>query len=238
VGNHAYHQAHSRGYLQATVVVTQDLNTPEKDTRPVAFFDFDGTLTTGDTLMPFLKYVVGAPTYYAKLVLLSPVLIAYFLKFLRNDIAKQIVLKRYLAGHHIDELFELGKRFSEEVIPTMLRPEGMERLRWHQEQGHECVLVSASLDIYLNSWAESEQFSEAICTNLQNAIDGRVSGKLLGENCYGKEKVRRVLMRQNQRQLAETFAYGDTEGDMPLIILANKGYIWESNNKSFIAIKR
>lgn len=134
--------------------------------RPVAFFDFDGTLTTGDTLMPFLKFVVGTPTYYAKLALVSPVLAAYFAKLLRNDIAKQIVLKQYLAGYHIDDLFERGQRFCDEVIPTMLRPEGMERLRWHQEQGHECVLVSASMDVYLNAWAKREGFSEVICTAL------------------------------------------------------------------------
>jgi len=216
--------------------VTQAPNTPEKDTRPVAFFDFDGTLTTGDTLMPFLKYVVGAPTYYAKLILLSPVLAAYFAKLLRNDIAKQIVLKQYLAGYHIDELFELGKRFSEEVIPTMLRPEGMERLRWHQEQGHECVLVSASMDVYLSTWAKQESFLEVICTALERDTDGRVSGKMQGENCYGKEKLRRVLAWRDGRSSVATFAYGDTAGDIPLVSSVEKGYIWKKDINSFVDI--
>jgi HAD superfamily hydrolase (TIGR01490 family) len=204
--------------------MTQTSHIPEEDTRPVAFFDFDGTLTTGDTLMPFLKYVVGAPTYYAKLALLSPVLAAYFLKLLRNDIAKQIVLKQYLAGYHIDDLFELGKRFSENVIPTMLRLEGMERLRWHQEQGHVCVLVSASLDIYLNAWAKSTQFSKTICTTLQSAIDGRVSGKLLGGNCHGEEKALRIESFLREKCGAYTYAYGDTSGDIPMLKKVDEGY--------------
>src|SRR5690606_38030685 len=187
VGDHADHQAYPRGHLQTDVAMSQN---DAPNARPVAFFDFDGTLTTGDTLMPFLKFVVGTPTYYAKLALVSPVLAAYFAKLLRNDIAKQIVLKQYLAGYHIDDLFERGQRFSDEMIPTMLRPEGMERLRWHQEQGHECVLVSASMDVYLNAWARREGFSEVICTALEKDDSGYVSGRIQGENCHGEEKVR------------------------------------------------
>ncbi|WP_280565085.1 HAD-IB family hydrolase [Chromohalobacter sp. 48-RD10] len=199
---------------------------PEFDARPVAFFDFDGTLTTGDTLMPFLKFVVGKPTYYAKLALLSPVLGAYYAKLLRNDIAKQIVLKQYLGGCHIDELFTLGERFSEEVIPTMLRPEGMERLRWHQAQGHECVLVSASINVYLKSWAKREHFSEVICTALEVGKKGHVSGRIQGKNCHGEEKVRRIVLSNfNGRRL--TYAYGDSKGDLPMLKLVDHGFVFE-----------
>ncbi|MCK0715839.1 HAD-IB family hydrolase [Chromohalobacter sarecensis] len=199
---------------------------PEFDTRPVAFFDFDGTLTTGDTLMPFLKFVVGKPTYYAKLALLSPVLGAYYAKILRNDIAKQIVLKQYLGGCHIDELFALGERFSEEVIPTMLRPEGMERLRWHQAQGHECVLVSASMNVYLKSWAKRERFSAVICTELEVGKKGYVSGKIQGKNCHGEEKVRRIIISKlDSRRL--TYAYGDSKGDLPMLKLVDHGFVFE-----------
>ncbi|OLO10056.1 hypothetical protein BTW10_16595 [Chromohalobacter japonicus] len=199
---------------------------PEFDARPVAFFDFDGTLTTGDTLMPFLKFVVGTPTYYAKLALLSPVLGAYYAKLLRNDIAKQIVLKQYLGGYHIDELFTLGERFSEEVIPTMLRPEGMERLRWHQDQGHECVLVSASMNVYLESWAKRERFSEVICTALEVGKEGHVSGQIQGKNCHGEEKVRRItISKLNSRRL--TYAYGDSKGDLPMLKLVDHGFVFE-----------
>lgn len=211
---------------------------PAPDTRPVAFFDFDGTLTTGDTLMPFLKFVVGTPAYYAKLALVSPVLVAYFGKMLRNDIAKQIVLKQYLAGYHIDDLFVRGQRFSEEVIPTMLRPEGMERLRWHQDQGHECVLVSASMDVYLNAWAKNEKFSEVICTALENESGGRASGKMQGKNCHGKEKLRRVLKWRDGRNPLETFAYGDTEADIPFLTSVGKGYIWSRSKNIFVPIER
>jgi phosphatidylglycerophosphatase C len=200
-------------------------STSNQETRPIAFFDFDGTLTTGDTLMPFLKYVVGAPKYYAKLALVSPVLMAYFAKLLRNDITKQIVLKRYLAGYQIDELCELGERFSKEVIPAMLRPEGMKRLRWHQEQGHECVLVSASLDVYLDSWGIFAGFSKVISTSL--CVDERnvTSGRLEGDNCYGEIKVIRIKGFLEGKGYGVTYGYGDTSADVPMLTFLDNGFL-------------
>lgn len=205
-------------------------NAPASDNRPIAFFDFDGTLTTGDTLMPFIKFVVGKPTYYAKLILLSPILIAYFAKLLRNDIAKKIVLKQYLADYHIDELFAKGQRFSEEVIPAMLRPAGIERLRWHQAQRHECVLVSASLDVYLKFWADSEGFSSVICSSLEISSLGYVSGTLDGENCHGEEKVRRINKSIGQISDRVAYAYGDTPGDKPMLAIAEYAYKLENGD--------
>ena len=206
---------------------------PESDTRPVVFFDFDGTLTTGDTLMPFLKFVVGKPIYYVKLVLLSPILVAYFAKVLRNDIAKQIVLKRYLAGYRIDELFLLGKRFSEDVIPTMLREETVTRLRWHQEQGHVCVVVSASLDVYLTEWANLNGFYSCISSRLKKSQTGIVTGELIGENCFGDEKVANIKKFLSSGQNL-TYAYGDTKGDFSMLFCVDKGMILK--NGTFLKI--
>lgn len=204
---------------------------PGEGVSHVAFFDFDGTLTTGDTLMPFLKYVVGAPTYYTKLLLLSPIFIAYFTGLLRNDIAKQIVLKHYLAGYRLSDLFELGSRFSKDVIPEMLRPEGMERLRWHQKQGHECVLVSASLDIYLSAWAKHERFAALICTTTEHSETGILSGKIDGVNCHGKEKATRVTFFLRNKRSSYVYAYGDTSGDIPMLSAANEGYLVKKSGK-------
>lgn len=197
--------------------------------RPMVFFDFDGTLTTGDTLMPFLKFVAGKPKYYWNLLLVSPALAGYFLKFVRNDIAKQSVFKRYLAGYHIDKLFTLGERFSEEVIPSLLRPEGMQQLRWHQQQGHFCVLVSASLDIYLQFWAEKQGFDHLISSELQKTEAGYVTGYLQGNNCFGEEKVTRINRWAKGNLPAITYAYGDSKGDMPMLQAVTYGKILKNN---------
>lgn len=196
---------------------------PVSDAKAVAFFDFDGTLTTGDSLMPFLKFVVGKPRYYATLALVSPVLIGYFTKLIPNDIAKGIILKRYLAGYRAEELFTFGKQFSDQIISTMLRKEGMELLKWHQELGHICVLVSASLDIYLASWANANGFNHLISSKLRCDDAGRVSGELLGNNCFGLEKTDQVNKWLAQNPSATTYAYGDSKGDLPMLRLVKHG---------------
>lgn len=194
--------------------------------KPIAFFDFDGTLTKGDTFMPFLKYAVGSRKYYLKLILLAPVFLAYFAKLLRNDRAKQIVLKCYVAGYDVKFLLELGERFSRDVIPKMLRSEGIERLQWHKEQGHECILVSASFDVYLKHWGGIQGFSNVLCSQLDVASDGRVTGKILGENCFGTEKVSRIKhLLAGNLQFRESYAYGDSQGDMPMLKTVDHGYL-------------
>lgn len=198
-------------------------------TTPIAFFDFDGTLTTGDTLLPFLKFVVGSPTYYAKLALLSPVLGAYKFKLLRNNIAKEIVLKQYLAGYPLDHLKEEGRRFSQEVLPAMLRPAGVERLEWHKRQGHLCVLVSASLDIYLDAWASKAGFAASLTSQLHQDSRGLATGKLAAPNCYGGEKCLRIETWLAGRRPTTTYAYGDTGGDLPMLRFVNEGWFLEKN---------
>lgn len=206
------------------------------NTTPVAFFDFDGTLTNGDTLMPFLKYVVGKPTYYAKLALLSPVLAVYFARLLRNDTAKAIVLKHYFRGYSLDELRAMGERFSKEVMPTMLRPEGMERLEWHKSQGHICVLVSASLDVYLHCWAYQNGFSDVICTTLK-CDENPVTGMLPGENCHGPQKVFEIKKYLADLRPEMTFAYGDSPADRLMLEYVDFGFML-SDRKLTLLVKR
>lgn len=207
--------------MNGEAVSSADINN-----TPVAFFDFDGTLTIDDTLMPFLKFVVGRPKYYWNLMLVSPVLVGYFLKMVRNDIAKETVLKRYLAGYPIDQLFALGKRFSTEVIPSMLRPEAIQRLRWHQEQGHDCVLVSASFDVWLKPIGQDLNLSHVISSELSTKSQ-IVDGYIQGLNCYGKEKADRIKawMKAENRIPSFTYAYGDSSGDTEMLSIANQSFL-------------
>lgn len=206
------------------------------NTTPVAFFDFDGTLTTGDTLMPFLKYVVGKPAYYTKLALLSPVLGAYFTQLLRNDVAKQIVLKRYLSGYYLSELEDAGTQFCEDILPNKLRPEGMERLEWHKAQRHDCVLVSASLDVYLKEWATRNGFIAALTSSLRQDEYGRVTGYLEAANCFGAEKCSRIQSWIDTRKPDVTYSYGDSKGDLQMLASTSEGWRYNARSNRFIKL--
>lgn len=194
-------------------------------TTPVAFFDFDGTLTRGDSLLPFLRMASGTARFLAGMAWLSPVLAGYAAGLIRNDVAKQRVLAHFLGGVEHDAVARLGARFAAERLPEMLNPAGMERFRWHQQQGHVCVLVSASMDVYLEPWARGLGFAHWITSRLEVDARGCITGRLQDGNCFGEEKVRRIRGWLSGKLHGPHYAYGDSRGDVPMLEIVDEGYL-------------
>jgi len=190
----------------------------------VAAFDFDGTLTRRETLLPFLLHTLGAAAVARHSLVLSPTLAGYGLGLIRNDVAKERVFIQCLRGMEIDALREAGERFAVQALPGLLRHEAMQRFEWHKRHGHRCVVISASLELYLQPWAIKAGFDDVIATQLETRNDGRVTGKLSGANCYGIEKVRRLETLLGERAGYGLYAYGDSKGDKELLSFADHPY--------------
>jgi phosphatidylglycerophosphatase C len=190
------------------------------DGRIVAAFDFDGTLTTGDSLLPFLLYNAGRVKGTAKLLRALPDLLGFCLCLKTRQEVKEAILAAFFAGHAIRTLREQGERFAREELPKMEVAAGMQRVRWHQEQGHRCVLISASLDIYLAPWAKQAGFDDLLCSRPQVDERGCFTGKLAGLNCWGPEKQRRLEELLGPREGYQLYAYGDSRGDQELLSYA------------------
>ena len=194
------------------------------DKPAVAAFDFDGTLTRRETLLPFLLHTLGAARVARDALALSPVLAGYSLGLIRNDIAKEKVFIRCLSGMRMDELQRRGERFASQILPGLLREEAMRRFAWHKQQGHRCVAISASLEIYVKPWASGAGFDDVLATHIATGADGRITGKLSGLNCYGPEKVRRLESLLGPRAGYTLYAYGDSKGDRELLAAADFPY--------------
>lgn len=203
----------------------------------VAFFDFDGTLTHGDSLLPFLRMVAGPRLYWKNMLQLAPVLAAYAVRMVRNDVAKQLVLTKFLAGMEKQALLRQGYHFADR-LHTLQRAQGMARLAWHRQQGHRCVLVSASLDIYLEPWAKAVGFDHILTSALAYDADGKVSGRLLGANCFGEEKVQRILAWLQDNPADYSYAYGDSRADLPMLRMVDEGYLWSKRGFAVISPQR
>jgi len=188
----------------------------------VAAFDFDETLTDRDTLLPFLHSVVGTRQYCIKMLRLSPTLAAYGLRVIPNWQAKQAVLLHFLAGIPKEQLHQAAEHFAEHEIPKWLRHEAVERLRWHQSKGHRTILVSASLAIYLQPWAQQMGIQDVLGTELE-VQRGRFTGRIKGKNCHGPEKLAR-LQRLIDVEDCCLYAYGDSKGDRELLSVAQYPY--------------
>ena len=127
------------------------------------------------------------------------------------------------AGMHGEEVDVLGATFAREIESRWLRPDTVARLRHHRELGHAVVLVSASLDPYLVPFGSSIGATGVVCTELERDAQGVLTGKLVGPNCRGPEKVRRLESWLATSGVADAvvWAYGDSAGDDALLARAD-----------------
>jgi HAD superfamily hydrolase (TIGR01490 family) len=187
----------------------------------VAAFDFDGTITYCDTLIPFLAFVVGKVGFVCRLLLLTPRYLAFKCGRLSNHDAKEAFLRVFLKGSAYGSLQSAGDSFAMSVLPRLVRRQMLGRIAWHKSQGHVCILVSASLDVYLEAWGRRNGFDAVISSQLEIDPQGIVTGRLAGPNCYGSEKARRLNTWLRDKSLARLYAYGDSRGDFEMLGLAD-----------------
>jgi phosphatidylglycerophosphatase C len=183
----------------------------------LALFDFDGTLTRRDTVLPFLLQVCGPaalPRFSAAAAG------AYVRDSERRDAAKAAIIRSALAGRSHAEIAAAGRTYASRVIDSALRTDGRARLEWHRAHGHRLVIVSASLEPYLTVVAEHLGVDVCLCTRLEVDEQGVLTGELAGANCRSAEKARRVREVVEPADY-EVWAYGDTHGDRALLALAD-----------------
>ena len=186
----------------------------------VAAFDVDGTLTTRDCVTPFLRRAAGRRLWTT--LLAHPLALAGAAARRDRDRLKELACSA-LRGIASAEIDALGEVFAQEVASERLRPDTVARLRRHQELGHTVILASASLDPYLVPLGETLEVDGVVCTVLERGTGGRLTGRLVGPNCRGAEKARRVRAWLEEAGLASAklWAYGDSEGDSELLALAD-----------------
>jgi phosphatidylglycerophosphatase C len=188
-------------------------------TRPgVAAFDFDGTLARRDTLVPFLRQACGN-----RRLALATALAARRART-RDDL-KLALLARLFRGWPQARVHDHGRTYAA-ALPELFRPEMAERLRWHQDEGHAVVIVSASLDAYLRPLADELGLDGVLAVELACGPDGTLTGAVVGgSNTRGPGKVERLRAWLDSRfgpgAEVELWAYGDSAGDEELLALAD-----------------
>jgi len=190
----------------------------------VAAFDVDNTLTVRDCVVPFMQKVAG-PVRFVSSCLSRPMFLVGLVFRRDRDVIKAHFVEKIFSGRNVDDVNEIGIQFASNVVSSWMRSDVAERMRWHQEQGHVVVLVSASLEPYLQPFGDLCEVDAVLCTRLEES-QGLFTGKLLGSNCRGTEKVRRIHEWMNSAGIpldALEYAYGDSRGDDALLEAAKQG---------------
>lgn len=197
--------------------------------RRVAAFDFDGTVSRKDTLVPFVARVAGLPRSVAGGVA------AAWSGFVRRefnprdrDELKAHMVQRLLAGRSERELEREAGLYATKLIDGGLRPEMVDQVRRHVAAGHETLFVSASLVYYLRPIARHFHMSDVI--GVEPVAEGGVlTGALAGPNVRAAQK--EVRLREwlgvdatGPLEGIELWSYGNSSGDHELLAMADHAF--------------
>lgn len=198
---------------------------PDHDSKPtLVAFDFDGTITRVDTFKAFFKWAVGKRQYYGALARHFFILAGFALGVVDGGRAKQALLTSFLKGMSRDDFTNRVTKFAE-THRHLIRPEAIEAIDRHLEEGHTVVVVTASVEEWVAALLEERV--PVIGTRLEVDGNGVLSGLMDGANCRGIEKVRRLeawLASRGGEPLAghRLIMYGDSDGDNELFTVAQE----------------
>lgn len=200
--------------------------------KKVYLFDFDGTLTSADTLLEFIRYACGRRRFFIGFALFSPLLVLMKLHLYPNYRAKQRLFAWYFKGMLIDNFDLVCRRFAHHN-QRLMRQKALDRLREIFHNNENLCVVSASIDNWVRPFFDniskaSRSDFRVIGTEVEVDTDGVLTGRFRTHNCYGVEKVRRVLEAMPQlksnRDDFWVVACGDSRGDKELLEFADEAH--------------
>ncbi len=186
-------------------------------------FDFDGTMTTRDSYLAFLRWRAGWFGYAWGMFRLIPAAIGYVFKRDRGKL-KAAATRQFLYGVRQEDLERDAATYASETNWSIFRPDALRTWRYWRTKGARVVIVTASPETTVAPFARSLGAHKLIGTKLEFDSAGRVTGAFSTPNCRGAEKVRR-LREIFGDDVTLAAAYGDTPGDKDMLRMASEqGY--------------
>lgn len=201
--------------------------------KGIAVFDFDGTISSKDSFLEFIKFSRGRLLLYRCILINGPFILLFYLKLYSNQKLKEKFFSYCFKGISSKEIYEKGRLFSRDIIPKICYNDALKIIDWHKRQGHEIFILTASSEIWLGEWCRKNGL-ELICTNFEFR-KGKFTGKINGKNCHGVEKYIRIEKLLKNYNFEESYAYGDSDSDLHFISLVKyrfKMALTESNVKN------
>lgn len=192
----------------------------DTNTSTLVLFDFDGTITTKDTLIEFVHFYRGKKNYWLGMLMLTPMLVLYALKIIPNWKAKQFFLAHYFKGESISNFTSRCLAFSTKVLPSLVRPGAVKAIQKYKSMNATIAVVSASAENWVKPWCDQNGIL-CLATRLE-VSQNTITGKIKGRNCYGDEKVCRIKETFDLTKYNTIIAYGDSSGDKEMLELAQQ----------------
>ena len=185
-----------------------------------AFFDFDGTLLAGYSIVAFIaerwrQGEVGPAGLVRSATTLAGAL--------AGTVSQREVIELGMSewrGKRVADMEALGRALFERDIEPALYPEMRTAVEAHLRRGHTVVIASSGSRFQIEPAAHHLGIKDIVCTQLE-ARDGTLTGRTAGPTLWGRRKARAVQAFATKRgiDLERSFFYADGEEDEALMHL-------------------
>jgi HAD superfamily hydrolase (TIGR01490 family) len=189
--------------------------------RGAAFFDLDKTLMQGSSAFQFGRAAYRAGLLSRRQLLADAVANVQFRLRGATD-ADSLALRERIAasleGTRVVDLARLGADVLAGILPRIY-PQMLALAHEHQDHGRRAYIVTAASQELADILAQVMAFDGAVGSGISGVQDGVYTGRPAGVFVYrsGKATAIRELAAREEIDLAESYAYSDSESDLPML---------------------
>ncbi|SDY25497.1 HAD family hydrolase [Tindallia californiensis] len=187
-----------------------------------AFFDIDGTLHRDSLMMEHFKrlirYEIIDPHYWY----------SHAQKAFRNWDKRMGNYEDYLlevAEIYLKSMKGQNKNYIDFIVEQVIDTKGdrvyrftRDRIYWHKKQGHHVFFISGSPDYLVEKMAEKYEVEAYRATQYLVDDENNFTGEIVQMwDSESKKKAMADMIHKYQIDLAKSYAYGDTKGDLSML---------------------
>jgi phosphatidylglycerophosphatase C len=193
------------------------------ESKTIAFFDFDGTITNRDIFWDFTFFRLKNGLSVLKVIQAIPDFTLYLAKLLNNEQAKQRIFSKLFKGETLDVFNNSVENYYQSDLFKRIKKDALDRINWHKNSNHTICIVSANFDLVLQNFAKANQM-QLISTQIEVEYN-LITGKFSTRNCYGEEKAIRIRKAfPDLNSYTKIYVYGDSKGDLQMLDLATEKF--------------
>ncbi|TXE89746.1 HAD-IB family hydrolase [Campylobacter volucris] len=186
-----------------------------------AFFDFCETITNFQTLEAFLPIIKNCNPNYSEEN-----------NFKRRKEYSELDLQyptyEVLIDCPIHKVKHKAKEFIYDRVLKNINNNILNKLFWHQDQGHIVAIVSGGLSIYIDEFANLYDIKHVVAVDLECQA-GVFTGNIDGIHTMQERKLYKLSQIFDIRNidLENSYAYSDCVSDIPLLSFVGNPYVVE-----------
>ncbi|AOA58566.1 HAD-IB family hydrolase [Acinetobacter larvae] len=198
------------------------MHASSKTNKTLALFDFDGTLCPKDSFTGFIFYALSKRHIVKQGLKILPWIQAYYLNIYPAHAMRPKLYQAMFGQADAKQISAIAQQYAEKLI-VELNPELYQQLLQHQALGDDVVLISASLDLYLQPICQLLNIA-LICTETE-VKQGQLTGQLMTPDCSAEQKAIRLQQHYPLQDYQKIYAYGNSHEDLAMLQLAHHPYM-------------